>query len=68
MTTTFFSAWSKLFNGTRKNRVAYEKTLMTYAKTEYRNEWEFAYTHMLANDGHGPSMSAPLPIRKVTIL
>ena len=55
MTTTFFSALSTLFNGSRRSRVAYQNTLMTYAKTEYKNDWEYAYQHMLEHDGVGPT-------------
>jgi hypothetical protein len=25
-----------------------------WAKTEYKNDWEFAYNHMLANNGEKP--------------
>ena len=67
MTTTFFSALSKLFNGTRKNSVAYKNTLMTYAKTEYPNDWQYAYQHMLENDGRGPGGAVPPKPIKVTI-
>ena len=53
MTTTFFNAWSRLFNG-RRNSVAYKKNLMTHAKTEYGNDWQYAYNYMLENDGKAP--------------
>jgi hypothetical protein len=53
MTTTFFNAWSRLFNGRRRS-VAYSKNLMTYAKTEYGNDWLYAYTYMLEHDGRAP--------------
>lgn len=65
MTTTFFSALSTLFNGSRRSSVAYQNTLMTYAKIEYKNDWEYAYQHMLEHDGAGPRMaSVPKPIQR----
>jgi hypothetical protein len=54
MVTNFFGAWAGLFNGTRRTRVKYEAELLTYAKTEYTNDWEYAYQHMLDNEGRGP--------------
>lgn len=54
MATNFFGAWAGLFNGTRKSRVKYEAELLTYAKTEYTNDWQYAYQHMLDNHGKGP--------------
>jgi hypothetical protein len=51
MTKNFFSAWSLLFSGQRKT---YERDLLSYAKTEYRNDWQHAYQHMIENDGRGP--------------
>lgn len=63
MTTTFFNAWSRLFNGRRRS-VAYSKNLMTYAKTEYGNDWQYAYNYMLENDGKAPKSWHS---RKVTV-
>jgi len=54
MTLNFFSAITNLFGG-RKASATYRTDLMTYAKTEYRNDWRFAYNYMLTHDGHGPS-------------
>jgi hypothetical protein len=54
MATNFFGAWAGLFNGARKTRVKYEAELLKYAKTEYTNDWQYAYQHMLDNKGHGP--------------
>lgn len=53
MTTTFFNALSRLFNGSRRN-VAYNNNLMTYAKTEYGTDWQYAYNYMLDHDGTAP--------------
>ena len=54
MTTNFFGAWADLFNGARLSRTRYEAELLAYAKTEYSQDWQYAYQHMLDNDGHGP--------------
>jgi hypothetical protein len=54
MTLNFFSAVGNLFGG-RKKSATYSSNLMAYAKTEYRNDWEFAYNYMLTHDGRGPS-------------
>lgn len=56
MANTFFSAWSGLFNGSRRSRVAYNNTLMTYAKTEYGTDWQYAYNYMLEHKGSAPKM------------
>ncbi len=54
MATNFFGAWAGLFNGARRTRVRYEAELLTYAKTEYSNDWRYAYQYMLDNNGKGP--------------
>lgn len=59
MTYTFFSAWSQLFGGRRTSRVAYQDNLMTYAKTEFKNDWQYAYHHMLENNGQAPKAIKP---------
>lgn len=48
-----------LFNGLvslfgRSSRKANEADMLTYAKTEYANDWEYAFHHMLNNEGKGP--------------
>lgn len=53
MATTFFNAWSRLFNG-RRQSVAYKRNLMTHAKIEYGRDWQYAYNYMLENDGKAP--------------
>lgn len=35
---------------------SYENELLTWAKTEYGNDWRFAYQHMLDNHGKAPKM------------
>jgi len=54
MATNFFGAWAGLFSGARKTRARYEAELLKYAKTEYTNDWKYAYQHMLDNNGKGP--------------
>lgn len=52
MTLGFFKSLASLFGG-RKN-AAYRRDLLTWAKTEYANDWEFAYEHMLRHNGQAP--------------
>lgn len=33
---------------------AFEKEMLTYAKTEYGKDWQYAYQYMLTHDGRGP--------------
>ena len=33
---------------------AFEKEMLTYAKTEYGNDWRYAYHYMLTHEGRGP--------------
>ena len=54
MTLNFFSAITNFLGG-RKDSATYRTDLMTYAKTEYRNDWQFAYNYMLTHNGNGPS-------------
>ena len=32
----------------------FEKEMLTYAKTEYGKDWQYAYQYMLSHKGHGP--------------
>tara|TARA_B110000858_G_scaffold4653_1_gene5358 strand:+ start:506 stop:682 length:177 start_codon:yes stop_codon:yes gene_type:complete len=34
----------------------FEKEMLTYAKTEYGKDWQYAYSYMLAHKGAGPRM------------
>ena len=49
---------SRLANSLRasKSRSQWENDLMTYARTEYKQDWQFAYNYMLNNNGKGPRM------------
>lgn len=35
----------------------WENDLKTYARTEYKKDWQFAFNYMLNNDGKAPKMS-----------
>ena len=54
MTLNLFSALANLF-GEFPNRATKRSDLMTWAKTEYARDWEFAYQYMLDNRGKAPS-------------
>ena len=54
MTLNFFGSLANLFGG-RSMSAAYRKDLMTWAKTEYPNDWEFAYHQMINNNGQVPT-------------
>mgnify|MGYP003151607138 FL=1 len=34
--------------------------LLTWAKTEYKNDWRYAYHYMLTNNGKAPKLYNPL--------
>lgn len=34
---------------------SYRSELLTWAKTEYSNDWEFAYNYMLTHNGRAPT-------------
>lgn len=53
MTLGFFSSLAGLFGG-RRQSATYRKDLLTWAKTEYANDWEFAYHHMITHNGQAP--------------
>jgi len=54
MTLNFFGSLAKLLGG-RRQSATYRNDLMTWAKTEYRNDWEFAYNYMITHNGKSPS-------------
>ena len=39
---------------------AFEKEMLTYAKTEYGSDWQYAYHYMLTHKGKGPKMGVTL--------
>ena len=36
---------------------SYRSELLTWAKTEYSNDWEFAYNYMLTHNGRAPTLT-----------
>ena len=51
---------------------SHRNSLLTWAKTEYGNDWEYAYSFMLTHNGRAPSLreiNGPLPssIRKEAV-
>ena len=54
MTLNFFGSLAKLLGG-RRQSATYRKDLLTWAKTEYPNDWEFAYNYMITHNGKSPS-------------
>jgi hypothetical protein len=54
MTLNLFGAFANLFGG-RKMSASYRKDLLTWAKIEYANDWQFAYNYMIENDGQAPT-------------
>jgi len=37
-----------------------EKDMLTYAKTEYGNDWQYAFHYMRTHGGSGPRMGVKL--------
>ena len=37
-----------------RSQTTFEKEMLTYAKTEYGRDWQYAYQYMLTHDGRGP--------------
>jgi len=54
MTLNVFGAFTSLFGG-GKMSASYRKDLLTWAKIEYANDWQFAYNYMIENDGAAPT-------------
>ncbi len=40
--------------GYKGSSTTFEKEMLTYAKTEYGNDWQYAYQYMLTHEGRGP--------------
>mgnify|MGYP001163720108 FL=1 len=36
------------------SQTQFERDMMTYAKTEYKKDWQYAYSHMVRNNGNPP--------------
>lgn len=57
MTSQFFTHFLSVFSS-KKPKV--RSDLMTLAKTEYGNDWEWAYNHLLNSNGGLPQVGAKL--------
>lgn len=58
MATNFFSGLVKFLGGNNKRMsAAYRQDLETWARTEYKQDWQFAYNYMLHNEGKAPSLN-----------
>ena len=38
----------------------FEKEMLTFAKTEYGKDWQYAFHYMLTHQGKGPKMGVTL--------
>ena len=52
MATMLFNGLVSLFGS--RSRSTFEKDMLTYAKTEYGKDWQYAYQYMLTHNGRGP--------------
>ena len=43
-----------------RSQTTFEKEMLTYAKTEYGKDWQYAYHFMLTHNGQGPKMGVTL--------
>ena len=43
-----------------RSQTTFEKEMLTYAKTEYGRDWQYAYHFMLTHNGQGPKMGVTL--------
>jgi len=56
MATMLFNGLVSLLGSFRTPRSAFEKEMLTYAKTEYGKDWQYAYQYMITHKGQGPRM------------
>jgi hypothetical protein len=56
MAKMLFNGLVSLLGSFRSSPTAFEKEMLTYAKTEYGKDWRFAYQYMLTHEGRGPKM------------
>jgi len=59
MATMLFNGLVSLLGNPSPSK-AFEKEMLTYAKTEYGNDWQYAYHYMLTHKGRGPKMGVTL--------
>ena len=55
MATMLFNGLVSLLGNPLPTR-KFEKEMLTYAKTEYGKDWQYAYSYMLTHKGKGPRM------------
>jgi hypothetical protein len=55
MATMLFNGLVSLLGNPSPTRT-FEKEMLTYAKTEYGNDWRYAYHYMITHKGQGPRM------------
>ena len=53
MATMLFNSLVSLLGNPLPTR-KFEKEMLTYAKTEYGKDWQYAYSYMLSHGGRGP--------------
>ncbi len=53
MATMLFNGLVSLLGNPSPSK-AFEKEMLTYAKTEYGKDWQYAYHYMLSHGGRGP--------------
>jgi hypothetical protein len=55
MATMLFNGLVSLLGNPSPSK-AFEKEMLTYAKTEYGKDWQYAFHYMLTHQGKGPKM------------
>ena len=56
MAKMLFNGLVSLLGSFRSSPTTFEKEMLTYAKTEYKDDWQYAYQYMLHHNGQGPRM------------
>ena len=59
MATMLFNGLVSLLGNPLPTR-KFEKEMLTFAKTEYGKDWQYAYHHMLTHKGQGPKMGVKI--------
>ena len=54
-----FAGLMSIFDNPSPTRT-FEKEMLTYAKTEYGKDWQYAYQYMLTHKGRGPRAGVTL--------
>jgi len=53
MATKLFDSLVTMFG---RNTTQWQKDMLAWAKTEYGNDWQFAYDYLIRNNGKPPHM------------